>query len=230
MQTKSGTDKLFLKYQSPYGNLVLQSLVQETPYYSATNNAAGNLALWTAESFALKGLGRVLNGGKATVTSGANQVDKKAQQATDAARAERKVETNFYRDGSPATPPLLHPDIAKVQGTSPNVGDFTGLRGATMEEIVSRVPQNWTVSIQRDGKGVRFIDTAGNERIRVHQADHKAPVGSNSNSGWVLIISNGGKGKNAQYFDHNGNVGGYKDNDTHIPVAGNPVLNNGGKK
>ncbi|MBQ9724991.1 MAG: EndoU domain-containing protein, partial [Neisseriaceae bacterium] len=62
MQTKSGTDKLFLKYQSPYGNLVLQSLVQETPYYSATNNAAGNLALWTAESFALKGLGRVVDG------------------------------------------------------------------------------------------------------------------------------------------------------------------------
>ena len=54
---------------------MLQSLVQETPYYSATNNAAGNVSLWTAESFALKGLGRVLNGGK-MVTTGGNSAGK----------------------------------------------------------------------------------------------------------------------------------------------------------
>ena len=74
-QAQSGSERLFSTYQSPYGNLVLQSLVQETPYYSATNNAAGNVALWTAESFALKGLGRVLNGGK-TVTTGGNSAGK----------------------------------------------------------------------------------------------------------------------------------------------------------
>ena len=75
MQAQSGTNRLLTKYQSPYGNLVLQSLVQETPYYSATNNAAGNVSLWTAESFALKGLGRVLNGGK-MVTTGGNSAGK----------------------------------------------------------------------------------------------------------------------------------------------------------
>ena len=82
-QAQSGSERLFSTYQSPYGNLVLQSLVEPTEYYSATNNAAGNVALWTAESFALKGLGKVV--GVKGVSPSANKSAKTDITATPSA-------------------------------------------------------------------------------------------------------------------------------------------------
>lgn len=224
--------------QKQYPELSYQNALQLAKRYSVEADSSFNQGTKRVIVGALEdlpiigGLGgaAVKNSGRAVTQTFAKQAERKAaKKAADAAKIERKVETNFYRDGSPANPPLLHHDIARLQGTSPNVGNFTGLRGATMEEIVSRVPKDWTVAMQKDGKGVRFLDTAGNERIRVHQADPDAPVGSNAHSGWVLRVSDGGKGRKAKYFDDNGNVGNRWDNDTHIPIAGNPVLK-GGKK
>ena len=100
------------------------------------------------------------------------------------------------------------------------VGDFTKLEGATVDEIISRVPKDWTMLVQKKGNGIRFIDEAGIERIRIHGPDPKAPIGTNSNSGWILRIQD----KNKNYLDNFGNSGGYKANEAHIPIYGNPIL------
>ena len=89
-----------------------------------------------------------------------------------------------------------------------------------MEEIYSRVPKNWTWKEQNDGKGIKFVDQNGDEKLRIHQADENAPVGSNSNSGWVERVPADKKGK--KYYDNDGNIGGRKANETHIPIYGNP--------
>ncbi|WP_181000351.1 hemagglutinin repeat-containing protein, partial [Campylobacter concisus] len=106
------------------------------------------------------------------------------------------------------------------QGSSNLVGDFTKLEGATVDEIISRVPKDWKILAQKNGNGIRFIDEAGIERIRIHGPDPKAPIGTNSNSGWILRIQD----KNKNYLDNFGNIGGYKANETHIPIYGNPIL------
>ena len=106
------------------------------------------------------------------------------------------------------------------QGSSNLVGDFTKLEGVTVDEIISRVPKDWKILAQKNGNGIRFIDEAGIERIRIHGPDPKAPIGTNSNSGWILRIQD----KNKNYLDNFGNIGGYKANETHIPIYGNPIL------
>ena len=100
------------------------------------------------------------------------------------------------------------------------VGDFTKLEGATVDEIISRVPKDWKMLAQKNGNGISFIDEAGIERIRIHGPDPKAPIGTNSNSGWILRIQD----KNKNYLDNFGNSGGYKANETHMTIYGNPIL------
>lgn len=72
----------------------------------------------------------------------------------------------------------------------------------------------------KNGNGIRFIDEAGIERIRIHGPDPKAPIGTNSNSGWILRM----QGTNSSYLDNFRNIGGYKANETHIPIYGNSIL------
>ena len=100
------------------------------------------------------------------------------------------------------------------------VGEFTKLEEVTVDEIISRVPKDWKMLAQKNVNGIRFIDEAGIERIRIHGPDPKAPIGTNSNSGWILRIQD----KNKNYLDNFGNSGGYKVNETHIPIYGNPIL------
>lgn len=100
------------------------------------------------------------------------------------------------------------------------VGEFTKLEEVTVDEIISRVPKGWKVLAQKNVNGIRFIDEAGIERIRIHGPDPKVPIGTNSNSGWILIIQD----KNKNYLDNFGNICGYKANKKHIPIYENPIL------
>ena len=56
------------------------------------------------------------------------------------------------------------------QETSTNVGDFAGLTGASFEEIFSRAPKDWKVMLQDDGRGIKFVDKDGADRVRIHAA------------------------------------------------------------
>lgn len=112
----------------------------------------------------------------------------------------------------------IAPEVLSLQGTSRFVGDFRGIQGATIEDIVSRVPSNWTLLPQKQGMGIRFVDELGMERLRLHGPTAAAPAGSNSASGWTARVH----GPNNQYYDNLGNLVGRKNNAGHIPIWGNP--------
>jgi hypothetical protein len=114
----------------------------------------------------------------------------------------------------------ITPDTLALQGTSPQVGDFTGLTGASVNEIISRVPNDWTLAPQARGVGIKFLDAAGNEMLRIHGPSVAAPLGSNAAMGWVLRIMD----TSGNYYDDLGNIVPYKANEGHIPIEGNPVL------
>ena len=112
------------------------------------------------------------------------------------------------------------------QETSTNVEDFTGLAGASFEEIVSRVPKDWKAKLQNDGNGIKFVELVDGkeiERIRIHgpSSSKHIPENSNSRQGWVLRISEK-KNDTYIYYDDAGNIKGAKTNETHIPIKGNP--------
>ena len=109
------------------------------------------------------------------------------------------------------------------QETSTNVGDFTGLTGASFEEIFSRAPKDWKVMLQNDGKGIKFVDKDGVERVRIHAPENnpKLPSTANTNSGWVLRIPASRK----KYFDDSGKILPYDTDETHIPIKGDPNAN-----
>ncbi len=111
------------------------------------------------------------------------------------------------------------------QETSTNVGDFTGLTGASFEEIFSRAPKDWKVVLQNDGKGIKFVDKDGVEKVRIHAPENNPnlPSTANTNNGWVLRIP-ADKEKNL-YFDDTGKILKSKTNETHIPIKGNPNAN-----
>ena len=113
---------------------------------------------------------------------------------------------------------VLSKTLAK-QGSSNLVGDFTKLEGATVDEIISRVPKDWKMLAQDYGKGIKFIDENGAERIRIHAPSENPKLDSslNTKQGWILRIQD----TSGNYLDNFGNIGGRKENRTHIPIYGN---------
>lgn len=112
------------------------------------------------------------------------------------------------------------------QETSTKVGDFTGLTGASFEEIFSRAPKDWKVMLQNDGKGIKFVEVVDGkeiDKVRIHAPENKPnlPSTANTNNGWVLRIH---AGKN-KYFDDSGKILPYDTDETHIPIKGNPNAN-----
>ena len=108
------------------------------------------------------------------------------------------------------------------QGTSHLAGNFQGLAGASVDDIVSRVPAGWTSAPQRAGNGLRFFDEAGFERLRLHGPSARAPVGSNSQSGWTLRIMDRTTRTTGNYYDDAGRIVRPNANEGHIPIYGNP--------
>jgi hypothetical protein len=104
------------------------------------------------------------------------------------------------------------------QGSSRLVGNFQGLAGASVDDVIARVPSGWTWAPQRSGQGIVFSDTAGFERLRMHGPSMNAPVGSNSRMGWTLRVMNRAGG----YYDDAGRLVPYTANEGHIPLIGNP--------
>ena len=112
------------------------------------------------------------------------------------------------------------------QETSTNVGDFTGLTGASFEEIFSRAPKNWIVKFQDRGVGIKFVEIVDGkeiERMRIHAPENNPnlPSTANTNNGWVLRILVSRK----KYFDDTGKILPYDTDETHIPIKGNPNAN-----
>ena len=99
-------------------------------------------------------------------------------------------------------------------GTSRKVGDFTGLRGASPNEIVSRIPKKATIrSWQpspniKDGMKFEWTGASGEDwLVEMHGPDsnHRLLAISNAARGWVVRIK-----RDKCYMDNTGNF--YKQN------------------
>jgi len=91
-----------------------------------------------------------------------------------------------------------------------------------MEEIIERIPSSWTMAPQNVGKGIKFIDEMGFERIRMHgpSISQNIPATSNSRNGWVLRVID----RQERYYDDLGNVVAHRADEGHIPMFGNANL------
>jgi hypothetical protein len=122
-------------------------------------------------------------------------------------------------------------------GTSSNVGDFTGLTGATPNEIVSRIPadakiEHWLSEPGKIEKGMVFKWKDASRKIwlvRMHEADPnpKLPAWSNAARGWVLRVRHSGKYMDAAGYFYTQNALTNPDstkydpngaNATHMPI------------
>lgn len=81
-----------------------------------------------------------------------------------------------------------------------NVGDFSNLEGATIEEVLSRIPEEAVrrelipeVGKVTEGFEYKWVQDGKTYRVRIHGADASAPAGSNAANGWVVRVQQGKK-------------------------------------
>ena len=151
-----------------------------------------------------------------------NKAVNKVHGAADTARAASRTSNVATRPaGFIATPRgvVVSAKTLARQGRSHLAGNFQGLAGKSMGEIIERVPSTWTMVPQDRGMGIKFLDEAGFERIRMHAPSARAPVGSNSASGWTLRVMD----RAEDYYDNLGRLVPYTANEGHIPMLGNPT-------
>ncbi len=84
-----------------------------------------------------------------------------------------------------------------------DVGNFRGLKNASIPEILSRIPAEATRRelIPVDGGATAGFEYKWNQngqtyRIRIHNVDPSAPPGSNASQSWIVRIMRG-----KQYYD-----------------------------
>jgi RHS repeat-associated protein len=156
--------------------------------------------------------GRITRGGK----RGAEEVPQGCGGANISAQTTGTTETIFVTPRGVA----IRANTLAQRGSSRLAGNFRALEGASVREIVSRVPRDWTMVPQDRGAGIKFLDARGYERLRLHGPSATAPAGSNSASGWTMRIMD----RAGNYYDNSGNIVPYRANDGHIPIFGNPAL------
>lgn len=80
------------------------------------------------------------------------------------------------------------------------VGDFSGLQGTTIEEVLSRIPEaarrRELIPIEgkvTEGFEYKWTQEGKTYRVRIHGKDASAPAGSNAANGWVVRVQQGKK-------------------------------------
>jgi hypothetical protein len=105
-----------------------------------------------------------------------------------------------------------------VQGTSGQVGDFTGLRGADPLDILERIPSDWTAEPAQGEGGVVFRPPWDRQftSIRIDPGDPNSRY-PNSRGPYLRIFKD-------SYLDENGAKVDSRASEGHIPLKGNPGL------
>ena len=103
--------------------------------------------------------------------------------------------------------------------SSGKIGDFTELEGSTVDEILDRIPDEAVLRelypVQggaTEGFEFKWVQNGQTYRVRVHNVDPSAPVGSNAYNGWVVRAQRGRRYfdptindfREAKYFNPNG--------------------------
>ncbi|TBL71232.1 polymorphic toxin type 30 domain-containing protein [Paenibacillus thalictri] len=117
---------------------------------------------------------------------------------------------------------------------SGKVGDFTGLKGTTIEDILSRIPSNAKGRIltpieggAQEGFEYKWDQDGEKWTVRVHGPDASAPAGSNSAEDWIVRVLKGKKSMDADGVFHPRGIFSpdspfYDEkliNDVHIPIT-----------
>ena len=84
-------------------------------------------------------------------------------------------------------------DLNYLRGTGSSVGDLRGGAGSSIEDIVRNIPESSTVRKLTPASGgsqvgleYKWVDEAGvTNRLRMHDPDPSAGIGSNSAEGWT---------------------------------------------
>ena len=123
-------------------------------------------------------------------------------------------------------------DFSKL-GTG-KVGDFTNLKGANINEVLSRIPKDATKRELRpiagkvsEGFEYKWVQDGKTWRVRVHGPDASAPLGTNASEGWVVRIQQGKKYMDSNGVFHSDGISNPNSpyfneeliNDTHIPIT-----------
>lgn len=124
--------------------------------------------------------------------------------------------------------------------SSGNISDFTDLEGNTVDEILDRIPNEAVLRelypVQggaTEGFEFKWVQDGPTYRVRVHNEDPSAPVGTNAYNGWVVRVQRGRKYfdptindfREAKYFNPNGpDFDEVIVNNTHILIM-NPYQN-----
>lgn len=159
--------------------------------------------------------------------------------------APTRASADFYATPRGAT--LSRATLAR-QGTSPRVGDFTDIEGASVDEIVARVPKDWQWSPMDDelssiGGGIKFRSPDGLREIRIHGPTTNPDViarfpnapgvqGWTARVGYKYDSSVRLPGPTEQYVDRygfyyvdtRGRIVPLQSDAGHIPIQGNPYL------
>lgn len=113
------------------------------------------------------------------------------------------------------------------------VGDFSGLKGASAQEVLEAIPVHGTSrkllpikGAVQEGIEYKWVEGGKTWRVRIHGPDPSAPAGSNANLGWVVRVQRG-----QQFMDADGKfyprgvhnpASPHHDpvaaNETHIPI------------
>ena len=95
-------------------------------------------------------------------------------------------------------------DNAIEGGNTSRIGDFSGLNGSNVDDILDRIPDDAVLREltpvnggATEGFEFKWIQDGQTYRVRVHNPDPSAPVGTNAYDNWVVRIQRG-----RQYYDH----------------------------
>ena len=169
---------------------------------------------------------------RASSTAGTPRSDTLLADSTlESTAAYKEFENSLH---GPSRPSYLQE--LKTGADLDKIGDFSDMTGATMQELMSRVPSDATVrKIVPSEKGSQvgfeykwYDDNGIRNRLRGHDPDLKAPANSNASEGWVFRLERSGS-----YYDpvtdqfkhpNSNNIRSSfydKDaaNNTHIPMA-----------
>lgn len=113
------------------------------------------------------------------------------------------------------------------------VGDFSNIKGASVDDIISRIPKHAEKRVLHPVEGgaqrgfeYKWKEDGKTWRVRVHDPDPSAPAGSNASENWTVRVQRG-----REFMDENGvfhkqnkmnpRSPHYDEkvaNDTHIPI------------
>ena len=113
------------------------------------------------------------------------------------------------------------------------IGDFSGLKGGTVQEVLEAIPLHAThrkllpiAGAVNEGIEYKWVEGGVTWRVRMHGPDPSAPSGTHANTGWVVRIQ-----RQHRFMDSQGNfhargvnnpASPHYDpkaaNDTHIPL------------